>query len=239
MLPLFREYTVDHHRFGEHLRVAIIMAMVAPGCAIMFLNLLGWFNPWLWGCCGVGLSLALGLYSVVMLHRNPPGITSLGRRMVASSAAWFPYFFVIIQSCIASLILLFLWFSLTSMVLEVPLYVHAILILLALLIPVRRYFWARVEKPGLGNYYVFSETLRAIWHILISIFIARVIIGITVADLKDTSPENLAWYTIVWVPVLLYILFTLSVTADHLFRRKRSSMQPVANKIDEEPMDRF
>lgn len=239
MLPLLKEYNVAHHRFGEHLRVAITMAMVAPGCAVMFLNLLGWFNPWLWGCCGVGLSLALGLYSVVKLHHQPPGITAMGRRLVATSPDWFPYFFVVIQSCIASLILLFLWFSISSMILDLPLYVHAILLTLAFLVPVRRYVWARVQRSDPGPYFVLSETFRAVWHMLITIFLARVVIGVTISDLNDTSPENLAWYTIVWVPALLYIVFILAVTLEHLFHRKKAGTPlPDVNKA-EEPMDRF
>jgi len=239
MLPLFNEYNVAHHRFNEHLRVAIIMAMVAPGCAIMFLNLLGWFNPWLWGCCGVGLSLALCLYSVVKLHHYPQGITETGRRLIDTSSNWFPYFFILIQSCIASLILLFLWFSITSMILELPLYVHAVLLLLALLIPIRRYFWARMEVPNQGPYYVLSESLRAVWHTLMALFLARVIIGITISDLNDTSPENLAWHTIVWVPALLYIVFILAVTAEHLFRRQKTIVPGKTVQQKEEPMDRF
>ncbi len=229
---------MDHHHFGEHLRVAIVMAMVAPGCAVMFLNVLGWFNPWLWGCCGVGLSLALALYSVVKLHRNPPGMTRFGRRMIATSSTWFPFFFVIIQSCIASLILLFLWFSISSMVVELPVYVHAILLVLACLIPIRRYLWARMEKPDQGPYFVLSETFRAVWHVLMTVFLARVIIGFTISDMKDTSPENLAWYTIVWVPALLYMVFIMAVTMEHLFRRKKSAAPASAVHTDE-PMDRF
>lgn len=244
MLAMYREYALNHHRFKEHLRVAIVMAMVAPVCALIFFNMVGWWNPWLWGSCGLGLSLALSLYSVVLMHRNPPGLSRPGQRLVDTSPEWFPLFFIVIQSLIASLIVLFMWFSVTALALRVPLHVHVLLISLCLLIPMRRVVWAKLEKGTFGGWYLANEVLRAAWHTLLTVFMARLIITLTIKNPDEITSENLVWQTIVWVPSLLYIIFTLAVTFDHLFRAQQQQQKVPATpaaavRKDDEPMDRF
>jgi len=240
MLALYREYNVGHYRFPEHLRVALIMAMVAPGCALLFYALIGWWNPWLWASCGVGLSLFRTLHSVVALHRKPPGITAVSQRWVDRSADWFPFFFIAIQSIIAALIVMFLWFSITALALDVPFYTHLVMTVLCIMIPLRRLVWAMLEKPGEGTVYVVNEVIRAIWHILLSVFIAQVILAVTMVDPTGAKADSLAWKTIVWVPALLYSLFMIGVAAEHIIHRKRpwAARQP-APKVVDVPLDRF
>lgn len=245
MLPLFHEYRIDHPRFRGHARVAYIMAMVAPVCAIFFLNTIGWWNPWLWAGCAVGLALALALYSVIALHRNPRGISRLASRLVASSEEWFPCFFAVIQSSIAALILVFLWFSISALALNAPLYIHFVLTAIAILIPVRRYTAARAQQPGAPAHYPRRlEQWRAAWHILVTIFLTRSVIGLTITDLQDTSTENIAWQIICWVPALLYIIFVIVLAADHLRQNSRgaasgASAHAQPPKPDASAADRF
>jgi len=243
MLPLFHEYRVAHPRFKEHLRVALCMAMVAPACAFIFFQTLGWWNPWLLGTCGVGLSIALCLYSVVMIHRHPLGLSRRGHRLVARTDNWFPYFFVIMQSLIVSLIILFVWFSISELALAVPLYVHVMILLLALLIPARRFIWANVSRTSPLVYDRWDEALRALWHVLMTLFLTRTIIALTIADTGDVAPENIAWQAMLWVPAILYIVFTMVITIDHLYhlkeKRRRSSTPKVLNTADTESAERF
>jgi len=240
MLPLFHEYHVHHPRFREHARIAYLMALVAPCCAIFFFRAIGWWNPWLWSSCGVGLALALGLHAVIALHRRPAGISAYSRGLVDRSDTWFPYFFVVMQSSIASLIVMFLWFSITALVLEVPLYAHLILVALALLLPARRYYAARYVPGGIDPYERRREVLRAVWHVLLTIFITRSIIGLTITDLRDTSPENIAWQIICWVPASLYMLFVIVLMIDHLRRtRPRSGITAPPERLDNAAVDRL
>lgn len=243
MLPLFHEYRVAHPRFKEHLRIAFGMAMVAPACAFVFFRSLGWWNPWLWGACGIGMALALCLYSVVVIHRNPDGLSARGQRLVVRTDEWFPYFFVVVQSCIVSLIVLFVWFSISTLALDVPVYVHLLAILLALLIPARRYIWANVSRTSPLVFDRWDEILRAVWHVAMTLFLARSIIGMTIANTRDASPENVAWQVMIWVPASLYIAFTLVITIDHLYHPKekqiKSSSPKVLNKTDTDTAEKF
>jgi len=216
MLPLFHEYQIGHHRFKEHLRNAFLMAMIAPVCAVVYFQVLGWWNPWLWGTCGAGMSIALCLFSVVKLHRKPSGISRVGEKMVETSPSWFPFFFVIVQSSIASVIVMFLWFSFTALALDVPVYVDAILVILALLIPWRRYVSANISHDSQPKYERWSEILRGAWHVLMTVFIVRTILGLTLSDTRDASPENVVWQVILWLPASLYIVFTIVITIQHL-----------------------
>lgn len=234
MLPFFHEYHVGHARFPGHMRIALVMAMVVPACALLLFHAETWWNHWLWGSCGIGFSLALLLYSVVAMHREPVGLSASARRLVDRSLAWFPYFFVVMQSLIASLIVMFLWFTFTSLAMrKVPVYLHVVLGALTLLIPVRRYIWSRNHSDAPPIYDALNELFRCVWHILISIFIARFIIAITL-ETQDLSQENAPWIIIVWTPALLYSLFTALLTADHLrrgrqgkpHRRRRPVEQP-------------
>jgi len=235
MLPLLQEYHIEHFRFKEHLRIALLMALVAPFCALVLFRSLGWWKPWLWGCCGVGLALAMALYSVVKLLKKPRGITKFSAQLVDRQQRWFPYFFVIIQSSIASLIIMFVWFSITALVLDVPLYVHVILVILTLLIPVRRYVWANISYTSPPVYEMWDEVLHGIWHVLSTIFIARSIIGLTIGDMNDTSQENIAWQIMIWIPALLYILFTSLMTISHLVTGKKSPTTKKKSKPVKEP----
>lgn len=245
MLPLFHEYRVGHPHFKEHLRVALCMALVAPICAavLVFFRAISLGNPWLWGTCSAGLSLALSLYSVVMIHRNPLGLSKAGRWLVASSASWFPYFFVIVQSMITSLIVLFVWFSTYSRILVAPTYLHFIITILAMLIPARRFVWASISKKSSTTTDRWNEALRAAWHVLATLFVTRAIIGMTIADIEDATPENVAWQIILWVPSTLYIVFTLIITTEHLYhpqgRRTKSSSPKVLNEQDTGRVDHF
>ncbi len=241
MLRMYREYYVDHYRFREHLRVAMVMAMVAPLCALLFYFLIDWWNPWLWGSCGVGLSLALALYSAVILHERPANMTALGRQLVVTSHSWFPFFFIIIQSLIAMLIVLFIWFSITSLAMDVSSTLHAVVIALCGLIPVRRYIWARLEKKVYNTAYILNEIIRTLWHTLFTLFLALIIISGTIENPGNLSQENLIWQTMVWVPALLYITFTITVTCDHLLRHRKpqDTTAHIAPPPKEEPFDRF
>lgn len=241
MLPLFQEYHIAHHRFKEHLRIAFLMALMSPACALVLFKSLGWWNPWLWGCCGAGVSLAMVLFSVVMLLKKPEGMTKFSADLVDRQQRWFPYFFIVIQSSIASLIILFVWFSMTSLVLEVPPYVHVILIALTLLIPIRRYVWANISYTSPPVYEKWDEILHGIWHVLSSIFIARCIIGLTIGDINDTSQENITWQIMVWIPALFYMLFTTILTITHLLKGKSrpTPKMKTSREIEEEPIDRF
>jgi hypothetical protein len=240
MLALYREYNVGHYRFPEHLRVAMIMTLVTPGCAVLFYSLIGWWNPWLWASCGVGFALFLALHSVVQLHKRPAGMTARAHRLVEQSENWFPLFFITIQSIIASLIVMFLWFSITALALDVPPYVHAVLVILCIMIPLRRLVWALLEKPGEGRIFVINEVIRAVWHILMSVFVARVILAVTMVDPTGAATDSLIWKTIVWVPALLYSLFTVGVTIEHIIHRKRPwAARQAPPQTIEEPMDRF
>jgi hypothetical protein len=216
MLPLLQEYRAGHPRFREHLAIALVMALMAPACAIVLFRTTGWWNPWLWASCGVGIALALCIASAVILHRKPRGISRLGERLVERSAEWFPYFFVIMQSAIASLIVIFLWFSISSLILKVPTYVHAMLVTLALLIPARRYVWARISYTAPRVYEQWDEILRATWYILATIFGARSILALALGDNEMMSSENSILLIIIWVPALLFILFTAVSAAAHL-----------------------
>ncbi len=217
MLPLLHEYRVDHPRFREHVRIAMTMALFAPICALFFLYATGWWSKWLWACCVVGLSLALGLHCVIALHRYPPGITRLSRRLIDRSNAWFPFFFTAAQSIIAALITIFLWFSISTLALPMPLYQHVLLVILALLMPVRRLLAARNLAVGIAAYDgTRQEILRVVWHVCLTIFTTRFIMGLTVNDITDTSPESTAWRIILWVPAILYILLTLLMAIHHM-----------------------
>lgn len=242
MLPLFPEYRVSHHRFKEHLRTAMAMSAATPLCAFVLYHQLGWWNPWLWGCCGVGVALALMLYSTVLIHRTPRGLTPFSRRLVETSPDWFPYFFVILQSLSVALIILFIWFSTTSLALKVPLYVHVMLVVLVLMIPLRRYRRAKAPLAVDESHEKWDEILRALWHILGSIFIARCIIGLTVEDVWDASIENIAWQILIWVPAATYIVYTALMTFYHFVKINPSVAQPrapVSRPREEEPIDRF
>jgi len=242
MLPLFQEYHIAHHRFKEHLRIAFFMALMSPTCALVLFHSLGWWNPWLWGCCGVGISLALVLFSVVMLVKKKPiEMSNFSAELVERQQRWFPFFFIIVQSSIASLIIMFVWFSMTSLVLDVPYYVHVILVSLTLLIPIRRFVWANISYTSPPVYEIWDEILHGFWHVLSSIFIARCIIGLTIADVNDLSQENITWQIMIWIPALFYILFTTITTVSHLLRgRLRSTPRKnISPDIEEEMIDRF
>ncbi|HMO49906.1 MAG TPA: hypothetical protein PKE26_05725 [Kiritimatiellia bacterium] len=216
MIPLFHEYDPGHPRFREHLRVASLTIAVAPAGALLLLPAQGWGNAWLWATCGVGLALAMMLHGVVAMHRRPEGLSATGNRWIADSATWFSSFFIVIQSCIAALIVLFVWFNLTAWVIDAPFYAHLILIGLALLFPVRRFLAAQLHQAGVARFYRQREMVRALWHVLMTVFITRSIIGLTITDLADTSPENTAWQIILWVPASLYMLLVVIVMVDHL-----------------------
>lgn len=243
MLPLFQEYNISHFRFKEHLRIAYIMALMAPACAVALFRSLGWWNPWLWSCCGVGLSLALVLHSVVLLLKRPKGMSHFSARLVDRQQRWFPYFFVIIQSSIASLIIMFVWFSITTLAMKVPLYLHITLVILALLVPIRRYVWAHISYTSPPVYEKWNEILHGVWHVLMSIFIARSIIALTISDVNDTSQENIAWQIMVWIPALIYMLFTSVMTVSHLVHGKVTTSSrkktPNEREQEDEPLDRF
>lgn len=226
MLVFFHEYRVDHPGFSSHARVSYILAMVVPLCALVIADAIGWWNPWLWSGTGVGIALALMLASVVAMHRRPAALSGAGRRMIEQSPKWFPFFFVIIQSAIASLIVLFIWFSATHMALPMPAYVHVVVIAMAVLIPVRRYITARILPGASYKYEKWREQVRGVWHTLVTILITRVIIGLTNPESMDFTQGVLAWQTMVWVPAVAYIIFVLSVTYEHVRRIKISHPAP-------------
>ncbi|HMP89828.1 MAG TPA: hypothetical protein PJ991_06490 [Kiritimatiellia bacterium] len=244
MLPLFHEYRIGHHRFREHVRSAYLMSMIAPTCALVYFQVLGWWNPWLWGTCGVGLSIALVLYSVVRLHKAPIRLTKISRELVARSDEWFPYFFVVVQSTIASLIVMFIWFSFTSLAFDVPAYVDTLLVVLALMIPLRRYNASRLSMYAPIKYQVRGELLRGIWHVLFTIFLVRIIIGLTITETSRILPENVVWQVMLWLPALLYILFTVVLTIQHINHLendngKRSKKSKTKLTVHDEPMDKI
>lgn len=218
MLLLFREYQLDHPRFRGHARVAYVMAMVVPVCALLVADAIGWWNPWLWSASGAGVALALMLASTVRMQRQPAVLSPTGRRILASSGVWFPYFFVLVQSSIASLIVLFIWFSATSMALPMPAHVHGLVIALAILIPIRRYVAANIQPGSPPVYEKRREQLRGVWHVLVTILITRVIIGLTIPDADHITQGNIAWQTIVWVPAAAYMLFSAAATIEHVRR---------------------
>lgn len=228
MLPLFHEYTLDHPRFTEHARVAYIMALVVPLCTLLIGNAVGWWNPWKWSACGVGIGLALSLHAIVHMHRRPEGLSGTGARLVKNSARWFPFFFVIIQSSIAALIVVFIWFSATSMALPMPWYAHAALILLSLLIPARRFVSAHILPGASWKYEYRRELLRGIWHALTTVLITRVLIGITTPEHGQITQGTIAWQTMLWVPAALYILFSTASTIEQLGRIVREHAAPVS-----------
>lgn len=216
MLILFHEYKLDHPRFPGHARVAMIMAMVVPVCSLIIADAIGWLNPWLWGGSGCGIALALALRSVLAMHRQPDELGAMGRGMVRTSSSWFPFFFVLIQSAIASLIVLFVWFSATAMALPMPPYVHGIVVIMALLIPARRYVAARILPGASWRYEMWREGLRGAWHALGAVLLTRVIIGITLSGLNPYTQGSIAWQVMLWVPAALYIIFSTSMMAEHL-----------------------
>lgn len=216
MLIFFHEYRLDHPRFRGHARVAMIMALVVPLCSLIIADAIGWLNPWLWGGSGCGMALALALRSVLAMHRHQGNLGALGRRMVRTSASWFPYFFVLIQSAIASLIVLFVWFSATAMALPMPAYVHGLVVVMALLIPARRYITAHIQPGASYRYELWREGLRGTWHALAAILVTRVIIGITQAELTKVTQGTIAWQVMLWVPAALYIIFSTSMMIEHL-----------------------
>jgi hypothetical protein len=217
MLPFFEEYHVRHRHFREHLRIALILALVAPACAAAFFQTLGWWNPWLWGTCGAGLALALALFSMVRLIQTPHGLSRAGRKLHATADNWFPYFFVFIQSSIAALVLMFLWFSLTALILAPPRYLNITVVIIAHLIPVRRLWQARARRDKTRLGHPSMEIIRCLWHLAVTVFITGLTIRLTVSDPNAITPENIAWQVILWVPSSLYMLFTVLVTMDHIF----------------------
>lgn len=219
-----------------------MMALVAPACAVVLFRSLGWWNPWLWGSCGVGLALAMMLGGVVMLLKRPHGITEFSSRLADRQADWFPFFFVVVQSLIASLIIMFVWFSITALILELPLYVHIILVLLTLLIPVRRYIWANISYTSTNiTFERLDEIFHGLWHILLSVFAARSIIGLTVSDINSRAFETVSWQIIIWSPALLYSLFTAIMTTSHLMRGQTTPAKTrrKSDSTDGEIFDRF
>jgi len=241
MLPLFPEYHANHHRFREHLRIALFMALIAPLCAFVFYQQLDWWNPWLWGCSVTGLSLALCLYSVVKIVNHPHKLTSYSTKLAARSEEWFPFFFVVMQSLISSLIIIFVWFSITALALNVPAYVHVSLVLLALLLPVRRYYWAKMTVEESPAHEKIDETLHGVSHILMSIFLARFLIGLTVANVENSSTPTVIWQIIVWIPAAIYMLYTGITMFHHLLHGKQKAAVRTPNKVDkqEDPVDQF
>lgn len=218
MLLLFHEYQLDHPRFPGHARVAYVMAMVVPLCALLIADAVGWWNPWLWSASGVGIGLALILYSLLRMHREQPQLSAFARRRIEHSAAWFPYCFVIIQSFIASLIVLFIWFSATSMALPMPPYVHGMMIAMGILIPARRFVSACIRPGSSYVYEKWRHILRGLWHALTTILITRVIIGITIPNLDSVTQGNIIWQTIVWVPAAVYIMVSTAIMLEQLRR---------------------
>ncbi|MGA1194384.1 MAG: hypothetical protein ACO398_09570 [Kiritimatiellia bacterium] len=227
MLLLFHEYQLDHPRFPGHARVAYIMAMVVPLCALLIADAIGWWNPWLWSASGVGLGLGLLLHSLLRMHRERERLSSFTRARMERSSAWFPYLFVLIQSSIASLIVLFIWFSATSMALPMPPYVHGIAIALGTLIPARRFVSAHIQPGSPIRYEKWRQILRGIWHALTTVLITRVIIGITVPNLDSVTQGNIIWQTMVWVPAAVYMMVATAVMLEQL-RRIRIENPPPA-----------
>lgn len=209
MLPFLSEYRITHERFPTHARVAYLMAMVAPASAITLGYLRNLDNLWLWAACSAGAALALCLHSMISMHRRPAGLSSQGRRLVECSDIWFPYFFVVIQSMIASLIVIFVWFALTKLALPMPASVHVALVVFAMVIPLRRYTEARMMQGIVTVYDRRFELLRGIWHILVTYIVTHVFMGITAYDVMDRPHENIHWHTTLWVPALLYMIFAM------------------------------
>lgn len=225
MLPLFHEYTIEHPRFSEHARVAYVMSMVVPLCSIFIANAVGWWNPWLWSGSGIGIGLALALGALVNMHRSPARLSGPGRRFIQHSRRWFPYLFVIIQSATASLIVIFIWFSASSMALPMPVYAHAALLILALLIPARRFVSSHIQPGAPWKYEVWREILRGVWHALATVLITRILIGITIPDQEYVTQGRIAWQTLLWVPAAIYIVFSSASTLEQV-RKIRSENAP-------------
>lgn len=205
------EYRIGHERFPSHARVAYLMAMVAPTCALVLGFLRNLDSPWLRAACSGGLALALCLHSVIRMHRTPQNLSRIARRLVAESDTWFPYFFVVIQSIVASLIMVFVWFSVTTLALTLPSHVHVLLLALALLLPFRRYAQARIMQGVVSGYDRRAEYYRGLWHVLAAYIFTHVFMAITAYDVLDRPHENIHWQTTLWVPAVLYMLFAVII----------------------------
>jgi len=209
VLPFLPEYRIKHERFPTHIRVAYLMAIVTPACAVVLAITRNLNNLWIWGACSGGFALALCLNSVVLMHRHPESLSARSQRLIARTDMWFPYFFVVIQSIIAALIVSFVWFSLTTLALPMPVPVHAAMVAFALLIPFRRYAEARIIPGVISKYDRRFEYLRGIWHVLVTYIITHVFMAITAYDVMDRPHDNIHWQTTLWVPAILYMLFAL------------------------------
>jgi len=238
VLPFLPEYRIKHERFPTHASVAYLMSMVTPACAVVLSVLRNLNNLWIWGACSGGLALALCLHSAISMHRAPQKLSRPGRLLVERSDAWFPYFFVVIQSIIASLIVAFVWFSLTTLALPVPVSVHAAMILLVLLVPFRRYAEARMIGGLVTAYDRRFEYLRGAWHVLVTFIITHVFMAITAYDVMDRPHDNIHWQTTLWVPAILYMLFALIMMLARLKNPGRTGSSDATIREPEQP-DRF
>ena len=216
------------------------MSMVAPACALVYFQVLGWWNPWLWGTCVAGLSIALCLFSVIKLHSKRTGLSGFSAKLVKQSDNWFPSFFVIVQSTIASLIVMFVWFSFTSLALDVPTYVDVLLVTLALLIPLRRYVAANVTQDSPLKFHQWNECLRGVWHVTSTVFLVRTVIGLTISEKYISVPENVVWQVMLWLPASLYIMFTIIITYQHLkYINNKNDKLDTPRKNISQPLDKF
>lgn len=239
MLPFLPEYRIRHPRFPVHARVAYLMSMVAPACGLFLAYYRNLGNLWLWAACCAGLALALCLYSVIAMHEMPPTLSRLSVRLVEQTDAWFPYFFVVIQSVISSLILVFMWYAVTTLALPMPVHVHALLVFLALLLPFRRYTQARILQGTVTIYDRRFEYMRGAWHIMATFVITQLIQALTAYDVLDRPHENLHWHTTLWVPASLYMLFAFIMMLARLNKIRAETHTPANASADGQQPDRF
>ena len=216
------EYRPGHKEFAA--RVAQVQWL---GLIPVFLSLLLiWAapdkpGPGLWSAFGTALGFSLILHGARRLVQYPGQATAWGQRRAMSAERWFPGFLFAIQSGLATVTALLLWFSLGDLGLQHSALSTGLLYFLLILYPAHRLSRELVRGREEVSYQTLEVCLRYLKRGLTAILVAMVFTGMAREGGASISEPMLIAVITVWAVAALMALIGLVFILERLLARPK------------------
>lgn len=208
-----------------HFRRTLLTGVVPIGIALLLGSSRPAPGPGLFASAGIaaaGLLMVLGLHG---LHREE-SLARPSRWLVKNSDRWYPALLIILQNLFISLTVLLLWFATADLGFPATPLLHAQLMVLLGLSPVRRVLHGTYPPDPSAWRELLVEFLRYVHASLVASFLASLLTRLMIPPgerLEQGLPPGLIF---IWVPAVLVIITSIILFIDHVLRKMPAPINP-------------
>ena len=201
-----------------HFRRTLLAGVVPVGIALLLAYSRPAPGPGLVASAGVAAAGLLMLFGFHGLHREPH-LTRLSRWLVNNTDRWFPALLIILQNLFIALTVLLLWFATTELGFPATPLLHAQLVVLLALSPLRRVLHGTYPADPPPWRELLVELLRYLHASLVASFVASLLTRLMIPPgerLEQGLPPGLIF---IWVPAVLVVITSVILFIDHVLRK--------------------